>query len=376
MKTSGAMRTILGITMVIVVGLCAATAVGCGDKASTQDSGDTSAEPGQVSGSLRLFAYEDGFAPKYLKPFRQQNPDLDLQAAAFDSGDAAIAKMRAGFDADVLNMCVEENAERLVQLGLVQPIDTSRIKYWDNIFPAFKDLPGVTMPDGKHYMVPVDAGTTGLVYNSDKISPAPTKFADIFDPKYAGKAAMIDYPVTAIQVGALALGYEDPTNLTDEQLENIKNLYIDAKKRGQFRTFWQSWSDIANLLKTGEVEISMGYPGNSLEIQREGYPIEYKLAEEGQLLWTCGYGITKTCKNLDAAYALINYYLSPEAEAFEAKTWNYMVTNEEALKVVDPKVREEARLDMAYDLGNARPAAPPAQGYEKWVRIWQEIKAY
>ena len=376
MKTSGAMRTILGITMVIVVGLCAATAVGCGDKASTQDSGDTSAEPGQVSGSLRLFAYEDGFAPKYLKPFRQQNPDLDLQAAAFDSGDAAIAKMRAGFDADVLNMCVEENAERLVQLGLVQPIDTSRIKYWDNIFPAFKDLPGVTMPDGKHYMVPVDAGTTGLVYNSDKISPAPTKFADIFDPKYAGRAAMIDYPVTAIQVGALALGYEDPTNLTDEQLENIKNLYIDAKKRGQFRTFWQSWSDIANLLKTGEVEISMGYPGNSLEIQREGYPIEYKLAEEGQLLWTCGYGITKTCKNLDAAYALINYYLSPEAEAFEAKTWNYMVTNEEALKVVDPKVREEARLDMAYDLGNARPAAPPAQSYEKWVRIWQEIKAY
>ena len=376
MRTSGAVRTILGITMVIVVGLCAATAVGCGDKASTQDSGDTSAEPGQVSGSLRLFAYEDGFAPKYLKPFRQQNPDLDLQAAAFDSGDAAIAKMRAGFDADVLNMCVEENAERLVQLGLVQPIDTSRIKYWDNIFPAFKDLPGVTMPDGKHYMVPVDAGTTGLVYNSDKISPAPTKFADIFDPKYAGKAAMIDYPVTAIQVGALALGYEDPTNLTDEQLENIKNLYIDAKKRGQFRTFWQSWSDIANLLKTGEIEISMGYPGNSLEIQREGYPIEYKLAEEGQLLWTCGYGITKTCKNLDAAYALINYYLSPEAEAFEAKTWNYMVTNEEALKVVDPKVREEARLDMAYDLGNARPAAPPAQSYEKWVRIWQEIKAY
>jgi len=376
MRTSGAMRTILGITTVIVVGLCAAAAAGCGDKASTQDSGDTSAEPGQVSGSLRLFAYEDGFAPKYLKPFRQQNPDLDLQAAAFDSGDAAIAKMRAGFDADVLNMCVEENAERLVQLGLVQPIDTSRIKYWDNIFPAFKDLPGVTMPDGKHYMVPVDAGTTGLVYNSDKISPAPTKFADIFDPKYAGKAAMIDYPVTAIQVGALALGYEDPTNLTDEQLENIKNLYIDAKKRGQFRTFWQSWSDIANLLKTGEIEISMGYPGNSLEIQREGYPIEYKLAEEGQLLWTCGYGITKTCKNLDAAYALINYYLSPEAEAFEAKTWNYMVTNEEALKVVDPKVREEARLDMAYDLGNARPAAPPAQGYEKWVRIWQEIKAY
>ena len=110
--------------------------------------------------------------------------------------------------------------------------------------------------------------------------------------------------------------------------------------------------------------------------QRDGYPVEYTLAGEGQLLWTCGYGITSTCRNLDAAHALLNYYLSPQAEAFEAKQWNYMVTNEETLKVVSDEVRKKARLDQAYDLGNALPAAPPAQGYPNWVRAWEDFKRY
>jgi len=124
-----------------------------------------------------------------------------------------------------------------------------------------------------------------------------------------------------------------------------------------------SWSDIINLFKTGEIVISMGYPGSTLELQPEGYPVEYTLVEEGQLPRTCGYGITLTCQNLDAAYAPLNYYLGPEAEAFEAKQCNYTVTNEEPLKVVSDEVRRKVFRDQTCDLGNALPAASPAQGY-------------
>jgi spermidine/putrescine transport system substrate-binding protein len=337
------------------------------------DASSPSASSGPVAGELKLFAYEDGFVPGYIKGFKEQYPDVDLRASAYDSGDAAIAKLRAGFEADVINLCVEEDAEMAVKLKLVQPLDISRIENWDRIFPGFLKLPGVTMPDGKHYMVPVDAGPTGLLYDTTKVSPAPTSFKDLFDPKYKGKVAMIDYPVTAIQIGALALGYTDPLHLTDEQLENVKNLYIEAKKNGQFRTFYQTDSDQVTLFKGHEVWLMPGGRGTALDIQREDEPVEFQMAEEGQILWTCGYGITK---NIDAAYALLNYYLSPEAEAYEAEHWNYMVTNMDTLDVVDPQVREDAGLDFANDLGNAIPAAPPTEGYDKWIRAWQEVKRY
>ncbi len=356
--------------VVTILALAAVLATGCGSGSGGPST--TAASSGPPGGNLTLFAYEDGFIPQYIAGFKKQYPNVNLRTSAYDSGDAAIAKLRAGFRADVINLCVEEDAEIAVKLGLVQPLDVSRIPNWDRMFPVFHKLPGVTEPDGKHYMVPVDAGVTGILYNTTKVSPAPTSFKDLFDPKYKGQVAMIDYPVTAIQVGALALGYSDPLHLTDEQLAAVENLYLTAKRNGQFRTFFSNDSEIVSLLHTGEVSIALGYPGNALDSQKEGDPVQFATASEGQIVWTCGYGISTSCKNLDAAYALINYYLSPQAEAFEAGHWNYLITNQDAMKLLPPA--QVKRVGVVKDWGNILPAAPPAEGYDKWIRVWQEVK--
>ena len=105
------------------------------------------------------------------------------------------------------------------RLGLVQPLDVSRIENWDRMFPVFQKLPGVTSPTASTTWCPSTPGVTGIVYDTTKVPRSPTSFMELFDPKYKGQVAMIDYPVTAIQVGALALGYTDPIHLTDEQLD-------------------------------------------------------------------------------------------------------------------------------------------------------------
>ena len=38
----------------------------------------------------------------------------------------------------MINVCTEETG-RMVDLGLLQPIDTSRIEAWDTIFPSLKE---------------------------------------------------------------------------------------------------------------------------------------------------------------------------------------------------------------------------------------------
>jgi spermidine/putrescine-binding protein len=360
----------LVILTLIVLAVAVPVMAACGDEEASPAPSGTA--PTEVSGDLTLFAYEDGFVPKYVKPFKEAYPDVNLKASAYDSGDAAIAKMRAGFEADVINLCVEENAEQAVRLGLVQPLDVSRLTHWDEMFPVFLTLPAVTAEDGQHYLAPVDAGVTGVVYDTTKVTEKPSSFMDLFDPKYEGQVAMIDYPVTAIQVGALALGYEDPINLTSEQLDAVKNLYIEAKQRGQFRTFFSNDSEIVALFHTGEVSLAVGYPGNALDSQREGDPVEFTVCTEGQIVWTCGYAITKTCKNIDAAYALIDYYLSPEAQAFEVEQWRYFPTLETTLDLLDPKTRAQA--EIVKEWGNIVPAAPPVEGYDEWIRAWQEVK--
>jgi len=365
-------RVLRPLLVVVAVGIVVALAA-CGGSSATTTAPSPSTT-GPVTGTLTLFSYNDGFATTYVKPFRQSYPDLTLKTAAYASGDEAIAKLRGGFRADVINLCAEESAATAVRLKLVQPLDTSLIKDWGRIFPAFYKLPGVTEADGKHYMVPVDAGVTGIIYNKDAVSTPPTGFKDLFDPTYRGKVAIQDYPVAAIEDGALALGYSDPINLTDEQLTNVKNAYIKAKKAGQFRTFYTGAADVVSLFKTGEVVISPGYTDNHYDIVHAGVNAGFVIPSEGQLLWTCGYGISTTCKNVPAAYALLNYYLSTRAEAYEAKTWRYMVANQDTLKVVTSAVRKAADLDLPANFQNVIPAAPPAQGYDKWIKAWEEVK--
>ena len=363
-------------TLILAALLVAALALAAcgGDEETTAPSPSTSAtpEPEEISGKLTVFAYEDGFVPEYLAGFYEKYPNVDLKASAYEDGDAAIAKMRAGFAADVINLCVEENAERAVKLGLVVPLDVSRLTHWNEMFPVFLDLPGVTSGDGQHYMAPVDAGVTGIAYDSTKVTETPTSFMDLFDPKYEGQVAMIDYPVTAIQVGALALGYEDPINLSAEQLENVKNLFIEAKQRGQFRTFFSNDSEIVALFHTGEISLGLGYPSNALNAQREGDPVEFTTCKEGQIVWTCGYGISSTCKNVDAAYALVDYYLSPEAQTFEVTEWDYLPTLTTTIPMLPEDKVEDASIVENWT--NIVPAAPPIEGYDAWIRAWQEVK--
>ena len=120
--------------------------------------------------------------------------------------------------------------------------------------------------------------------------------------------------------------------------------------------------------------ISPGYTDNAYDIVHAGVNAGFVIPSEGQLLWTCGYGISTTCKNVPAAYALLNYYLSTQAEAYEAKTWRYMVTNQDTLNVVTSAVRKAANLDFPSNFRNVLPAAPPAQGYDQWIKAWQEVK--
>ena len=351
----------------ILLFVSAACSSGGAGSSSTSPTGATSAP----SGTLRLFSYSDGFAPAYMAGFRKEYPKVNLVTSAFGNGDEAVAKMQAGFQADVVNSCVDENSLTMVQDGLYQPLDLSRIPDWKNVFPAMKTLPGVEV-DGKVYMIPVDAGTAGIMYNADVIKTPPDSWTDLFDPQYAGRASIEDNSTTAIDIGALANGISDPLSMDSSQLDLVKN-YLIAHK-GQFRSYFQSDSDITNLFKSGEVVISSGYPGTVQIMQRDGLNVKFAVAKEGQMLWTCGYGIQTGASNTDAAYALLNYYLDWHQELFEAKRWSYEVANMQILNHASQTLIREASLDAPNSFQNAIPASPPTDR-AAWTAAWQEVKA-
>jgi spermidine/putrescine-binding protein len=327
--------------------------------------------PAELAGELTFFAYEDSQRPEVMGAFEAAHPELEVRYAAFSSGDEEIAKLRGGFRADVVEICVEDT-RRMIQLGLIQPIDPSRIVDWELLFPALRELDGVTV-DGRVWLVPEQAGTSGIVYDPEEVPGGVRSYLQLFtDPALAGAVTFEDTAATTMAVAALALGYEDPWTLTAADVERVGRFLIDHKP--QIRTLYKGDSDFLNLYRGGEIVAGFGYPDYELAMAEEGIPAEFAFAEEGQLTWVCGYGLGAHAENLDAAYALLNHQTSPEVQRFFAEEYHYLVSNRRTLELLEEDLIRRIGLEHPEQLQRAIPLRIPGN-YDLWLEAWRTFKA-
>ncbi|HET6831235.1 MAG TPA: extracellular solute-binding protein [Solirubrobacterales bacterium] len=348
-----------------VVAAALIAVAGCGG-----GSGDTEVAPAPedpdapATGTLKVFAYGDTVPDEMIGPFEKANPDVDLEVATFDSNKAAAAKLAGGFEADVVEVCTDE-MEPLLARGLLRPLDESAVPAFDEL--AFSDSPEVRDESGNVLFVPASAGPHGLIVNTDEVDPADvTSWQSLFDDAYAGRAALEATPLTAIGSAALAIGLEDPMNLSDEEVEEAKQYLLEH--RDNFRSFAESDASMVNLFKSGEVVIADGGRGTTQAMVDDGVPVEWIAPEEGAMSWVCGLAITSKAQNLDAAYKLINYYASPEAQAISGDM-GFVAMNPKALPLVSPEFKKSAD---PRNLENAIPQTEPDNA-DVYDRAWQEV---
>jgi len=351
----------------LALALLALAIAGCG---GSDGGGDTSVAEAPTdpdapaTGTLKVFAYGDTLVDEMLDPFREQNPDLDLKTATFNSNKAAAAKLAGGFQADVVEVCADEMSP-LVARSLLRPLDPDAIKHFDKL--AFSDAEQLRDAEGGILFMPASAGPHGLIVNTDEVQGADS-YADLFDPAYADRAAIESTPLTGIGVTALSLGMDDPMNLSADEVEQVKEELIS--KRDQFRDFPESDASMANLFKSGEVVIADGGRGTATTIAKNGVPVEWIAPKEGVLSWVCGLAITSNAANIDAAYKFLNYYASPEAQAISAQQ-GFIAMNPDALELVPAADRENADSSA---LENAIPETQPEEE-AAYDRAWQEVVA-
>lgn len=360
------------LTLALGLGACttapppAAEEAGSADAAQEADSGEVE------SGDLVVYSYEETVTDDFLDGYREQYPQVNVKPAVFGELDEALAKLRGGFQADVFNPCVDY-IPTLNKLDMLEPADTAKIERWDDLFPFFQELPEIQAGEGQVWMVPVDAGLEGIMYRTDKIDPPPTSWNDLWNEEYAGHIAMEDYARNAIAIAALALGYEDPFNLTPEQLEAAKQKLIEQKPL--LLTYFESDSEIRELFKSGDVWISFGWTADAnILSDEEGIPVEYVSPDEGALSWVCGYSILKGTDMPNAAHALLNNYLDPELQYIEATDFEYFVSNQKTLDLLTEEEIAAVGLDNPEEVQNAHAEVTPLN-YDEWLQAWEEVLA-
>ena len=330
--------------------------------------GDGGGENSATSGELRTFTYEDTIDPGIIEPFTSANADLELKTAIFDSVDEGAAKLNAGFSTDVVEVCLDE-AKPLTEDKLLAPIDTSKLSNWESLDPTFREAKGVVV-DGEVTMVIASAGPHGMIYSNDAVPGGIDSYTALFDPVYRGNVAMDNGWLTGLGVTGLASGVKEPLEMTDEQIGQMKAKIQTAMADGQFRTLAEGDSDMSNLFKSGEVIVANGGRGTAEAINANGGNVTWVAPKEGTMSWMCGFGISADAANIDAAYAFIDYYISPEAQGAVGDL-GYVITNPKGL----PEVAEEfQKTANPSDLEGTIPQFEPDNA-DVWRAAWQEIEA-
>ncbi len=283
----------------------------------------------------------------------------------FGSLEEMTAEMRAGKQYDVVNVG-SEVASTLIAEGRLAAIDYDHVPNFTNIALNFRDL---SIDPGNKHLVPLAWGTTGLVVRTDLTAAPVTRWADLWDARYAGKVVWWEQPRFSIAIALKTLGFsansEEPAEL-EAALEQL------LKLAGQATLEPYDIDAATTMRNNGQAVLSWGWQIDALAASETNPAVAYVLPEEGALLWGDNLGIPANSPNHDVAELFINFMLRPEIHAEYANTAYMAIPNDAALPLIKPEIVNNRMIFPSdEDMRGAEIVLPlTAQGEKLYADIW------
>jgi spermidine/putrescine transport system substrate-binding protein len=326
-----------------------------------------------ASGPVTLFQWQDYMEPAFLADYQtayNERPAITI----FADEDEAFSKMRAGFKPDVMGPCYYE-FPRWKEAGLLEPIETARLKNWDKISPTLRNLPGISAGPGKVWFVPHYWGNTSLTIRTD-LAPEYAKSQSwniLFDPKYKGRVSVMDGVDDTVPFIAHMIG----VNAYD--MSEADWAKVQAKLRElvpHLRFVSSDDTALAQGLASGELVAAMSWRTTFASLNREHKPVAYLTPPGGIFTYVCGLVMHKDPSNRDKALALIDSSLSDEAAVYTIEHIGDEPANTEAMSKVPDAVF--ANLNIGRDLEAFLQSGifqRRLKDKDKIVSAWTEIRS-
>ncbi len=304
----------------------------------------------------------------------------------YDSMEMMETKLLAGGSGYDIIVPTDRNLARLIQAGVVQKLDLSKIP---NVQYQWKEIADrlATYDPGLEHATNYMWGTTGIGYNVDKIKErmpdAPVdSWAMIFDPAVLSRFADCGVQVldSADDMIPAALNYLGlpPDSKESEDLQKAGDLLKSI--RPHIQKFHSS--EYINALANGDICLAVGYSGDVLQARdraaeaKNGVTVAYSIPKEGALMWMDSFAVPADAPHPENAFAFINFMLKPEIAARNSNYVYYANGNKGSQQFLNEDVigdkaiyPDEATINKLY---TTTPNDPRVQ--RDVTRIWTEVK--
>ncbi len=330
-------------------------------------------KPAAKSTELNLYAWSEYIPQAILDGFTEQT-GIKVNYDTYSSNEELQAKLQAGASGYDVIIPSDYMITILKKQNLVEKLDLTQIPNFKNIGDAYKNQ---EFDPNNEYSVPYQTGTTCLVVDTSKVTRPITKWADLWDPEFAGKIVLVDDEREVIGMVLGVLGY-DRNSVDEAQLEEAKVKF--AELMPSIKLF--DSDNPKQALLSGEVWLGQTWNGEASIAHSENEAIQYVYPEEGCSIWFDNLSVPKGAPHLDAAFAFINYVLDPKASILITAEFPYINPNAAAVELLKTEMPDTYEAYMGFSATNPTPEELKRTGLIKdigestqlWDRIWTEVK--
>ena len=300
----------------LLVGVLAAVVslAACDSKSSDQSVDSKAVEAQLPSGNVVVGTF-GGDTVKVLNDY--VNPVLAGSAPnlkvvyAIGMNTERMTKMRvekegsSSFDVIHVN---DRDMQILINEGLLLKLDEAKLPNTKNLFPSFRN----------DYYIPYNFSANTIVYNKNKVTPTPTSWEVMWDPRYKGKIGVLNNLWTDhTYIAALLEGVAYKNDWDAGWNRLLKLTEQDLKVFSAMET-------LGTALQTGEIWLTVTRRARAVQwAAAGGEPLGNVLPQEGVYPVTFCAAIPKNAKNVNGAHAYLNALLDPKPQIGFAEVMGY-----------------------------------------------------
>lgn len=272
--------------------------------------------------TLRILAWP-GYADADLVRAFEKRHDVRVEVTLVESDDALWSRLRAnrGGDFDVLAANTAE-LRRIIDDGLVQPLDLANIPNTRQQLPRFRDLaslPGVVRR-GQVYAIPYTYSEMGLIYDRKQVPEPPATVGALWDPRFQGRVLAYNGSSHNFSLAAQSLGSKTPFRIPEADFRKVVDRLVALRRN--VRTFYTSPEEAVELFRDNRIALMFANYGTQqlAMLKKAGLDVGYAIPREGALAWLDCWAVSRGAHNPRLAEAWINYTLEePVSTALTAR---------------------------------------------------------
>jgi len=356
--------------------------------AAESPAASVAASPAASGGTLRILSWSGYDEPEVIGKFEEQT-GAKVEFKTYVGGEQMLQFFNQSppgtFDGIISD---GEYVKKLVELGAVDALKAEDFPEVKNFLPAYQNFPGFIQGD-QVMAVGTRFGNYGIAFNTKFVKPEEvTSWEFLTREDLKGKVAFFDWYLPNMGNASLALFPDNPNpyDLTDDQLQQVKNWLIKVKPNVALIT--PNIQDITNAFINESI---VAGPVGDWLIQNaiaDGHDnFTAVVPKEGSIRWSEGATLCSASKNKELALEWVKYMSLPETQArlANAKAYKGIAPNLKAIDFMNdaekkllgyiPDKDTPGKLVIEVQLSRSRARQLPVKQPEKvWQDLYNEFK--